>query len=117
MMDRHTNEITDVEAFFADARATPPQVPAALMQRVLEDAEALRPYAGPIGWRGWFRLLGGAPGVGGLVTATCVGIWLGVAPPNVLPDLAGEFLDTTAEFSDESDPGDLTGFGWVLEES
>jgi len=96
----------DLEDIFAAARATPPQVPDALMTRVRADAQAMQPRA-KIGWGGWLRGLGGLPAMGGLVTATCVGFWIGVAPPDTLPDLGGLVLgfEQTSDF--ETD-----GFGW-----
>lgn len=87
------------------------------MDRVLLDAEALRPDPAPVGWRGWFRLLGGAPGLGGLATAACFGVWLGVAPPDLVRDLAGTVMGTDEVLIDGSDAGASTAFGWYLEES
>jgi len=107
-----------LEALFAKARATPPTVPDALMARVLSDAVTVQPRSRR-GWRAGWRALGGAPGLGGLVTATCVGFWLGVAPPASLPDYSGQLLggaDTaalTAETYAETEP---SGFGWDFEE-
>lgn len=99
------------------ARSEPPRVPEGLIDRVLVDAERLRPDPAPVGWRGWFRLLGGAPGLGGLVTAACVGVWLGVAPPDLVLDLAGTVMGTDAGLIEDGDAGVSTAFGWYLEES
>ncbi|MGB3245256.1 MAG: hypothetical protein WBB25_12020 [Sulfitobacter sp.] len=98
-----------LEAFFDAARADPPMVPQALMARVLADAQAAQPIVG--GWRTWLRALGGAPGLGGLVTATCVGVWIGLAPPQQLPDLGGLVLgmDTAVD-------ADTYALGWDIEE-
>lgn len=112
-----------LEMMFAQARATPPAVPEALMARVVADAVAAQPRQG---WRAWLAGLGGLPGLGGLVTATCVGFWLGVAPPMGLPDVAGFMLGTEvlgtevlgAEMFDEGDftSPSLNGFGWDVDE-
>ncbi|NNE53558.1 MAG: hypothetical protein HKN30_14290 [Sulfitobacter sp.] len=106
-----------LEALFEAERAAPPVVPEALMQRVFADALTVQPSADSRGWRGWLRLLGGAPGLGGLVAAGCVGVWLGLAPPTALPDLAGLVLgvESTEVYDGQTDG--LTGFGWDLEES
>lgn len=104
-----------LDSLFAEARAHPPALPDALMARVLEDAQRLQPAVPRSGWIGWLRALGGGPGIGGLVMATCVGFWLGVAPPAVMPDLAGELLNIQTETSPETG-GDLTAFGWDIEE-
>lgn len=100
-----------LEALFEAARATPPAVPDTLMKGVLNDAMAAQPAAQPRGWRGWFDQIGGAAGVGGLVTATCVGFWIGIAPPEALPDVGALVLG--AETSSEAD---TYGFGWDIEE-
>ncbi len=107
---------TALENLFSRARATPPQVPDGLMARVIADAEQvqLSPTSG--GWRAWLRAIGGAPGLGGLVTATFVGFWLGVAPPENLPDLAGQILGQQDSALTETTTADLTGFGWDIDE-
>lgn len=122
-----------LDILFANARATPPDVPDALMARILSDAADVQPE-GRKGWRGWWRSLGGAPGLGGLVTATCVGFWLGVAPPAVLPDLSGQLLGQASTLALDAETGRVTdtgtdtgtdigtetevaGFGWYFEES
>lgn len=108
-----------LESLFDAARADPPNAPDALMARVIADAQAFQPQTARRGWRawqGWLRAIGGLPALGGLVTATCVGFWLGVAPPEGIPDLAGMVLEqqesTVLEMAT-----DLTGFGWDIEET
>lgn len=115
MMDKD-REIEALQALFQDARANPPAVPEALMTRILADAEALQPNASAGGWRTWVAALGGLPALGGLVTATCVGFWLGFAPPAVLPDLAQEMLGVELLLDDSFDAPGLSGFGWDIEE-
>ena len=114
-----------LEDFFAAARANPPRVTADLQARVLADAEALMPKPNLLAlpWhRALWQLFGGAAGLSGLATAAAVGIWVGVAPPAGMPDLAGQFVSgtwnvetvDTAEVDTEIEFG---GFGWDMEES
>lgn len=114
-MDKN-GENQALEALFEKARANPPDVPDALMARVLTDAEAMRPKAQTTGWRGWLASLGGLPALGGLVAATCVGFWLGFAPPAALPDLAGQMLGFDLVLDEDVDAPGLTGFGWDIGE-
>lgn len=105
----------ELDAMFDSARADPPAVSQALMARVLADAQAAQPRARR-DLAGWLSRIGGLPALGGFVTATCVGIWIGVAPPETLPDLGGavlgvEFTAQADDFADEAD-----GFGWDIEE-
>ncbi|MGC1504358.1 MAG: hypothetical protein WA782_09495 [Sulfitobacter sp.] len=116
MMDDDVKN-TELEFLFQQARATPPQMPQGLMARVLADAEALQPAPERWGWQSWFSALGGLPGMGGLITASCVGFWLGVAPPTGMPDLAGTVLGIESTFDDDLDGGTLTAFGWDIEGS
>lgn len=104
----------DLDTLFDAARAETPEVPQALMARVMADAARAVPTSSH-GWRGWLAALGGAPGLGGLVTATCVGFWIGVAPPQGLPDVADLVLgqDTFELVESETDSG---LFGWDIEE-
>jgi hypothetical protein len=116
-MTRITNEQDEamLEALFEAARADAPEVPVALTALVLADAEALMPRARPGGLRGWVRALGGAPALGGLVSGCLLGLWLGVAPPAGLPDVAGAVLglDTeTAALADENVAVATAGYGW-----
>lgn len=103
-----------LEALFARARSHPPEMPEQLLARVLDDARHLQPTRASSLLGGWWRMLGGLPGLGGLVTATCVGFWLGVAPPDGMPDLADQILGQQVVM-DETAP-DLSGFGWDSEE-
>jgi len=108
-----------LESLFEDARATPPTVPSALMDRILKDAVAQQPNAAPRGWRGLWQAIGGGPALGGLVTATAVGFWIGVAAPSGLPDFAAALIiGNEAETIDvATDSGaDLSAFGWDIEE-
>lgn len=115
-MDRDQKGEDRLEGLFQEARAEPPGVSDALMARVLADAEAVQPKAGLRGWRGWVAAFGGLPALGGLVTATCVGFWLGVAPPEGLPDLAAVVLGTDTLAEEALDAPGLSGFGWDIGE-
>lgn len=119
------NEQTDdalLEGLFEQARATPVPVSDALMARVLADAQQMQAPAQNSGWRAWLAALGGLPALGGLVTATCVGFWIGIAPPAGLPDLAGEVFGIEdlsgieMVFDGGLTGGGLGGFGWDIEE-
>lgn len=112
-----------LENFFAAARANPPQVSGDLQARVLADAEAHMPKASRRPWyQALWQILGGAAGLSGLATAAAVGIWVGVAPPEGMPDLAGQFVtgtwETEALDRAELDTAvELGGYGWDMEES
>ncbi|MGC1495879.1 MAG: hypothetical protein WA790_08720 [Sulfitobacter sp.] len=120
-MTKSNSDMVDIELenLFAQARATPPQIPDGLMARVVADAENMQPTPARKSWQDWLRAIGGAPGLGGLVTASVFGFWLGVSPPENLPDLAGQVLgqDYSAEYDLTLDTTtDLTGFGWDIDE-
>lgn len=117
-----TDEDTELEQFFAAARAETPALPKALEARILEDAAMQMPRSRTArGFGMLWELLGGAIGAGGLVTATAVGVWLGLAPPAALPDLAGQFVSGSfAETEDEMSETEAllapAAFGWDQEE-
>ena len=101
-----------IDALLSDvARHPVAPMDAALMARLVEDADRLMPQpvgaGGAVavtGWRGALGLIGGWPAMGGLVAAGVVGLWIGIAPPDVVDDaVAGLFGGDVAL--------DLTGFG------
>lgn len=102
----------DLEAAFDAARATPPEMPDTLMARIVADGEAYQPQL-PL-WRRLLAALGGPAGVGGLVTATVVGFWLGVSPPQESIDPL--VLIGAVDLAADEDMTDLLGFGWYSEE-
>jgi hypothetical protein len=104
-----TLEDAGLEDFFEAARATPPSVPQALMARVQADALDAQPRAKGMAKAGWLQALGGLPGLGGLATAACVGVWIGIAPPAQLPDLGGLALGL-----EDISQTDVAGFGWDI---
>lgn len=94
-------------------------MPDALMARVLADGMAMQPAPGGVvaaPARGWFAgLLGGWQSVGGLVAATCAGFWIGLSPPQYLPQaaltlLVADQVDVTADLTE------VTAYGWVEDE-
>ena len=113
-----TKPDTDMlETLFQDARAAPPALPDGLLDRIMADALAQQSNARSRGWRGIWQAIGGAPAFGGLVAATAVGFWIGVAPPSTLPDIATQII-TGASYAalDDTATPDLTAFGWDIEE-
>ena len=102
----------DLEAAFDAARVAPPQMPDGLLARVAEDALAYQPQ--PPLWRRIFAAVGGAAGVGGLVTATAVGFWFGFTPPQTSVDPL--VLIGAVELAAEDDMTDVLAFGWYSEE-
>lgn len=109
-----------LENLLQDARARPQPVPQALMDRILADAMAMQPEPAPRGWRGLWQAIGGAPAFGGLVTATAVGFWIGVAAPAGVSDFAAALITgsdaLSVEVAQERGVADLTAFGWDIEE-
>ncbi len=102
---------------FESARATPPEVPEALLDRILADAHAVQPATPRRNWRMIWTAIGGAPAFGGMVTATVVGFWIGMAVPGSLPDFATQIISgETVIFADDEGTSELTAFGWDMEE-
>lgn len=108
MMDnkksRHTDELNakELDGLFSSAAANPPEVPGALLQRIMADAHsvsearllasvpAAQPKAGV--FSGLFGAIGGWPGLAGLATATVVGVWIGFSPPAAVDQLAQTYF-------------------------
>ena len=107
----------DLDDLFAAARSQGPQPSPALMSRILADAVAEQPRpptparAAP---RPRFSLaalvsaLGGAAALAGLATAAVVGVWIGLAPPAAVDDLAASVWPSGAGDSVDLIP-DLEG--------
>jgi hypothetical protein len=104
------NHIEDgfLEAYFAAARRGSGDLPAALAARMLADAaevQAARVAAASAGRAGsgaglvqqFLRVLGGWPTMGGLAAACATGVWLGVAPPDFLPDPVGLMVQQSSD--------------------
>ncbi len=109
--DKDHNNDAELEALFQAARSTPPQVPDALLARVQADALAQQPRRRRNLWEAFVNATGGVPAVCGLATAACVGLWIGIAPPDVMPDLGGIVLGVETTTEDET-----AAFGWDIEE-
>ncbi|UOA26571.1 hypothetical protein DSM107133_01273 [Pseudosulfitobacter sp. DSM 107133] len=100
-----------------------PQVSDTLMAQVLEAGLAHQPAPGgatpaPAPARLWQRLtdaLGGWQAMGGLVAATCAGFWIGVSPPQYLPDAALSLLGEETVY-ETTDTSEVTAYGWVVDE-
>lgn len=102
----------DLEMAFDAARAAPPLMSDALAARIIADGERFQPAA-PI-WQRLMKAIGGPAALGGLVTATVVGFWFGVAPPgDQLDPLV--LLGAIEQVADE-DMTDLMGDGWYSDE-
>lgn len=116
-MHRNDPDMTELDDLFTRARAT--DVPEGLMGRVLEDALAEQPVprarVAPSLWQQITSALGGWQGMGGLVAATCAGLWIGISPPQDLPEGLSVFLGSDTVYYSTEDPS-LFGFGWDLEE-
>lgn len=89
-----------LDDLFAQARAQTPQPGDALMARVLADAAAqsapgVRQATQPGFWARLSDTLGGWPALGGLAAATVAGVWVGIAPPASVEDLAASLIGDT----------------------
>ena len=104
----------DLDTLFAAARAEVAQPPAALVARVIADAEATlvaktAPQAAPspatspatrsggARWSGLAALFGGSGALAGMVTATVAGFWIGFAQPVQLDAMSAVLTGTAAE--------------------
>jgi len=114
MTDKQYLDDATLEVLFAEAANVETVPTKALMARIVADADqvadvqdTMRNPPRPIARQNWFagflKGIGGWPAVGGLVTATMVGIWVGYAPPAALDGIAYTYLATDTGF----DLGDL----------
>jgi hypothetical protein len=105
--------LTELERFFAAAKADRPSVPAALLDAVLRDANARQPAPRPLARpgsdrrRSWAREvwagLGGWASAGVLSACLLVGVGVGLVSPGGLDGLTdtwliGDGFDASAEF-------------------
>jgi hypothetical protein len=98
MNDEDRRQEAALAPFFAAARVSAFEPSAAVMARLLEDAEAAqarhmaaaaRPAAPRTGfWARRAQGLGGWPAMAGLVAAGLSGVWIGLALPETLPGVA-----------------------------
>ena len=82
---------------FLDTAARSVPVSDSLMHRVLADAERIDRARRPASvWHQLREALGGWSGFGGLVAASLAGLWIGFAPPAMLPDPAAFLMGSDA---------------------
>jgi hypothetical protein len=87
-----------LEALFAEARRDRP--PAALVARVLADAEAARPGRRREGLgAAILRAIGGWPSAAGLASASAAGLLIGFAAPGAVPFVGAAAVTETADSS------------------
>ena len=106
------------------AQGDPAQPSADFMARILQDALSEQPMPHLQGvrdpwWHQMGTMIGGWRGMGGLITATCAGFWIGFSPSGELPVQIDAFigLETSVVQNDDSVNSDaLIGFGWDVEE-
>lgn len=93
MTDRNDDMLDDI---FAQARAVAPTPSDDLIARVMAGATLPKPALHPAPRRSLGQqvldLLGGWTAVSGLVTATCAGVWIGVAPPSSVQDYTATYF-------------------------
>ena len=110
-----TNEdLNQLDTLFAEARHSRPGMPESLRTRVLADAMSMQaeqkghgamlqqPARQALGARvlrncqQFWRAVGGWPAMGGMVAACGAGLWIGLVPPDFLPDPV-EILTTPSQ--------------------
>lgn len=93
-----TNKDDDqgLNAYFEAGRDAAPQPSQALLARIMADAEAqavqVPALSRPALFSSLWAAIGGWPAAAGLVTATLVGLWIGVYQPAGLDLLADSYL-------------------------
>ncbi|AXI45909.1 hypothetical protein C1J03_07655 [Sulfitobacter sp. SK012] len=109
-MTRLEDDDMQLEALFEDARANAPAMRDGFMAQLETQAIAAQPAARGSLWNSVLLGLGGMAGLSGIATAAVVGFWIGVAPPEGLPD------PTTLLEIELGDEPELDGFGWYSDE-
>jgi len=99
-MTDNKNNMVELDALLAGVRADTPAPPDALIARITEQASVeqkafMKPPAkatrpGVLGQ--FIQALGGWPALGGLATAACAGVWLGINPPQSMALAAETYL-------------------------
>lgn len=93
-----TENDSELERMFATARNQRDMLPDHLKSKILAEATAVQTALSatentPARRRGILRqineALGGWTGLGGLATTCAAGVWIGLAPPDFLPDPVG----------------------------
>lgn len=111
-----------IDTLLERAAHEPVDVPEHLFARVLNDASAeqdriarARSQPRPKLWIELTEVFGNWFGLGSLAAACCTGFWIGISPPDGIGD-AADFLFGDGYYSILNDSGNITGFGWDLEE-
>lgn len=93
-----------LDAAFAQMRATDVVPRDALLDRIMQDADAVLADRAPVTvahparpWARMLDLIGGWPSFGGLAAATVAGLWIGVAQPAALTDLSAGLIGGTVD--------------------
>ncbi|MEL6100851.1 MAG: hypothetical protein AAFY74_11290 [Pseudomonadota bacterium] len=120
MTRKTTPTQAEIEALLDSLAESGPEPSDALVARVMEDALARQSQVWQPRQRDGFlsqlfSALGGWGGLGGLVAATCAGVYVGVSPPDGLLNTMNLVWVVDQQEAFDAAPG-LTGFGWLLEE-
>ena len=95
MDDKHS----DLNAFFDAARRDSVVLPDGLRARILADAGREQGRGVSTRQTAFFErlreVLGGWAGIGGLAAACAAGVWMGFAPPAVMPDPVAILMQNT----------------------
>lgn len=117
-MAEQDKAMKELDALFHTARTHQPEMSEGLMAAILDDAarvQDLHPAAPVFEFRPeqnnvftrLFATLGGGFGLGGLVCAGMVGVWIGLAPPSFIPDPV-DLATSQISASDPFDGFDMT---------
>jgi len=107
------DENLELDLLFRKAQQQRTHLPEALAVLMMTDAEAVRldlqrSATVPRPWWRVFDIIGGWPGMGGLVAAGCAGVWIGFAAPGFLPDAVTYLISPDVSYlSAELDLDDL----------
>lgn len=121
MKNKDMDQEGHLDLLLSEAAREETALPEGLLQKVMDDAVQMQPQPNvPTSQRqGTLSRLaaffGGWPTVGGLAAASCAGFWIGVNPPQYLPDPSELLLGAQAEIASLEDV-EVSGFGWDFEE-
>lgn len=116
MRRENDKALQEIDSLLAELRDDGPEMPAHLMERVLEDARAFQPKLKPEQQRQGFLYhlrrasLAWTP-MAGLAAASCVGFWIGFYPPEAVIQATG-LVDVSVW--DDYGTAELSGFGWDM---
>ncbi|WP_338550607.1 hypothetical protein [Roseovarius phycicola] len=111
--NKHSQDDAFLETHFEAARRHVPAPGDDVIQRILEDANAQQaapcgPRVEPVqkaphGIKALLDALGGWPAAASLSCAAAVGLWIGVAPPDVLTFVAQDYFSTQTDGAPAAD--------------